>query len=136
MGFFSWNTQDTHESIANSMSSRPTFTVYMFDDKGNKWREDNYAGYGEFGGKDFFNLVAEMNGITTGDLDTDRNAAIDLAHRNSPTGENPECKFPNLAEDPNWVWRSGPVESCPAQGFFYSDDEDEEDEYDQDEDME
>ena len=131
MGFFSWNTQDTHESIANSASSRPTFTVYMFDDKGNKWREDNYAGYGEFGGKDYYELLAEMNG-----LDSDRQFGIDLAFKDSPCGENPECKFPNLAEDPNWVWRSGPVDSCPAQGFFYCDDEDEEDEYDQDEDME
>ena len=131
MGFFSWNTQDTHESIANSASSRPTFTVYMFDDKGNKWREHNYAGYGVFGGKDYFELLAEMNG-----LDSDRQLGIDLAFKDSPRGKNPSCKFPNLAEDPNWVWRSGPVESCPVQGFFYCDDEDEEDEYDQDEDME
>ena len=127
MGFFSWNTQDTHESIANSASSRPTFTVYMFDDKGNKWREDNYAGYGEFGGKDYYELLAEMNG-----LDSDRQLGIDLAYKESIYGENPNCKFPNLAEDPNWVWRSGPVESCSAQGFFYCDDEDEEDEYDED----
>jgi len=103
----------------------------MFDDKGNKWREDNYAGYGEFGGKDYYELLAEMNG-----LDSDRQFGIDLAYKDSPRGENPECKFPNLAEDPNWVWRSGPVDSCSAQGFFYCDDEDEEDEYDQDEDME
>jgi hypothetical protein len=128
MGFFSWNTQDTHKSIANSYSTRPTFTVYMFDDKGNKWREDKYEGYGVFGGKDYYELLAEMNG-----LESDRQLGIDLAFKDSPRGENPECKFPNLAEDPNWVWRSGPVESCPAQGYFYSDDE--EDEYDQDEDM-
>jgi len=52
MGFFSWYTQDTGESIANNYSSRPTFTVFMVDDKGNKWREDDYEGYGVFGGKD------------------------------------------------------------------------------------
>lgn len=29
---------------------------------GNVWRKDNYDGYGVFGGKDFFVLLAEMNG--------------------------------------------------------------------------
>ena len=29
------------------------FTVYLHDDKGRKWQEDNYEGYGVFGGKDF-----------------------------------------------------------------------------------
>ena len=37
-------------------------TIYMLDDKGNKWAEDDYEGYGEFGGKDYFALAAEMNG--------------------------------------------------------------------------
>jgi hypothetical protein len=32
MGFFSWLTQDTNESIANNYSDRETFTVFMRDD--------------------------------------------------------------------------------------------------------
>ena len=54
MGCFSWKTQDTDKSIASRYSNRNTFTVSMLDDKGNSWIEDNYEGYGEFGGKDFY----------------------------------------------------------------------------------
>lgn len=57
MGFFSWKTQDTNRSIANSYSNRRTFPVTMTDDKGNKWTENDYEGYGKFGGKDFMNLL-------------------------------------------------------------------------------
>ena len=133
MGFFSWYTQDTGESIANNYSSRPTFTVFMVDDKGNKWREDDYEGYGVFGGKDYFQLLAEMNGIAIGDLDKDRDAGIDLTFKDSPEGDNPNCKYPNLVEDPNWEWKNDYPESCPNQGYFYEDeDEDEEEWYDVD----
>ena len=64
MGFFSWKTSDTGRSIANHFSSRDTFPVYMKDDKGNVWIERNYGGYGEFGQKDYYELLAEMNGYT------------------------------------------------------------------------
>jgi len=62
MGFFSWKTQDTGRSIANKYSNRSTFSVRMTDNSGNEWIEDDYEGYGEFGGKDFYELLAEMNG--------------------------------------------------------------------------
>lgn len=78
MGFFSWITQDTGKSIANRHSVRPTFPVTMTDNKGNKWHEKNYDGYGEFGGKDYYELIAEMNGKATGDLEADRLAGIRL----------------------------------------------------------
>ena len=87
MGFFSWMTQDTNRSIANHYSGEPVFTVYMMDDKGNSWREDNYEGYGEFDGKDYYELLDEMNGGGG-----DRDAGIELRHgmstlRNVHTGE-------------------------------------------------
>jgi hypothetical protein len=63
MGFFSWKTQDTNKSIANQYSNRKPFKVTMSDNKGNKWTETNYEGYGVFGGKDYFELLAEMNGL-------------------------------------------------------------------------
>jgi len=65
MGYFSWITQDTNRSIANCNSSRKPFSVTMTDDKGNKWEENHYEGYGIFGGKDYYQLVAEMNGFET-----------------------------------------------------------------------
>ena len=36
-------------------------TVDLHDDKGQKWQEDNYEGYGVLGGKDFCELRAEKN---------------------------------------------------------------------------
>ena len=69
MGQFSWITQDTGRSI----SSITPFQVTMTDNKGNKWTENDYEGYGEFGGKDYFSLLSEMNGGNG-----DRDHGIDL----------------------------------------------------------
>jgi len=126
MGFFSWNTQDTGRSISNSYSGVPTFKVHMMDDKGNVWTEQNYEGYGEFGGKDYYELLAEMNG-----LGSDRQAGIDLAFKNSPGGYNPDAIFPNLVEDPDyWKFTPESPECCDHQGYFYPDpEEDEEDDW-------
>ena len=124
MGFFSWNTQDTGRSIANTYSGQPTFRVHMLDDKGNVWTEDNYEGYGEFGGKDFYELLSEMNGGPS-----DRGHGIELAFRNNPQGYNPDFKQPNLVEElAGWTWINEAPESCPDQGYFYPSDEDEEEE--------
>lgn len=115
MGFFSWMTQDTNESIANTYSCREPFTVYMYDNKGNRWEEQEYEGYGEFGGKDFYELLAEMNGKTT------RDEGIDIAFGKEP------YLSPNLVESPDWEWNESIPEGCPEQGYFY-DDESEDDE--------
>jgi len=109
MGFFSWKTQDTNRSIPNCYSDRETFSVTMTDNKGNKWHEDAYEGYGEFGGKDFYELLAEMNG-----LKPDRDKGITLAFSGKP------FISPNLSEDPNWEWKNKEPENCEYQGFFYS----------------
>lgn len=114
MGFFSWKAQDTGASISNSSSSRGTFPVTMTDDKGNKWHENDYEGYGVFGGKDFYELLAEMNG-----LPPVRDKGIDLAF----SGKN-DIKWPNLTEDPDLPWENEAPEDCPNQGFFYDEDED------------
>jgi hypothetical protein len=136
MGFFSWMTQDTNKSIPSVHSSRVTFPVTMTDDKGNKWTEEDYEGYGVFGNKDYFELLAEMNGFTSdlkGDEYTDksRSFGIDLAFKDNPHGKNPNVKHPNLTENPNHVWVNEIPESCPDQGFFYGS---EDDEYDEEED--
>ena len=125
MGFFSWKTQDTDVSIANQYSTRSTFRVQMLDDKGNVWTEDNYDGYGEFGGKDYYELLAEMNG-----LDSDRMLGIDLAFKDSPNGNNAEVKFPNLVEMAEG-WQYDPIgpEGCNEQGFFYDDTDEEDEDY-------
>ena len=62
MGFFSFKTTDTGESIPNIYSHRHPIRVVMKDNTGNHWwTEWHYDGYGIFGGKDIYEL-AEMNG--------------------------------------------------------------------------
>jgi hypothetical protein len=66
-GQFSWMTQDTGQQIGSQDENM--IPVYMFDDKGKYYYENNYDGYGEFGGKDYYDLVAEMNGYTADDAE-------------------------------------------------------------------
>ena len=139
MGFFSWNTCDTGESIANNCSTRPTFTVHMIAPDGRVFTEPDYEGYGEFGGKDFHELLAELNGLAP-----DRSLGIDLTFKDNPNGDNtPGVIYPKFVEiledDVVAQYNSLPnPESCEAQGFFYSDEEeddweDEDEDYDDEE---
>ena len=110
MGFFSWKTQDTDESIPCVYNStRRPITVHMHDNKGNFWKETQYEGYGIFGGKDYYELLAEMNDLTT------REEGITLAYSGKA------YLSPNLVESANWKWQDAKPESCPSQGYFYSD---------------
>jgi len=137
MGFFSWNTQDTDKSIANQYSNRKTFRVQMMDNKGNVWTEDNYEGYGRFGGKDYYELLAEMNGFEsdkTGDEYTDeaRGEGITLAFDGNGSGVATEgVYYPNLVEQAKgWRYEMGGPDSCDFQGYFYDDEDfDGEDDY-------
>jgi hypothetical protein len=142
MGFFSWNTQDTDKSIANQYSNRKTFRVQMMDNKGNVWTEDDYEGYGRFGSKDYYELLAEMNGFAsdkTGDEYTDeaRGFGITLAFEGNGSGVATEgVYYPNLIEKADgWVYEMGGPDSCDYQGYFYDEtDYDDEDEDSDDED--
>ena len=107
MGMFSWLTQDTNKSIPSKYSNRDTFKVIMSDNKGNKWTEDNYEGYGVFGGKDFYELLAEMNGKKV------RDAGIDLAFGTEP------FISPNLNEKNPKRWENRSPQECEDQGYFY-----------------
>lgn len=108
MGFFSWKTQDTDKSIPNIYNDvKDTFSVTMTDNKGNRWHEPQYDGYGEFGGKDFYELLAEMNGKKG------RDEGISLFFGNEP------FKSPNLSENDGWEWVDNVPEDCEFQGFFY-----------------
>lgn len=115
MGFFSWKTQDTDRSIANQYSIRKPFTVVMIDDKGNQWVEDEYEGYGVFGGKDYYELLSEMNGGPS-----DRRNGIDMAFDNGLR----DIKHPNLVElADGWTFDPRGPENCKDQGYFYSEDD-------------
>lgn len=133
MGFFSWKTQDTDKSICNQYSGRKTFRVQMLDNKGNVWTEDNYEGYGRFGGKDFYELLAEMNGVEIDKNienyeDKIRMAGIDLAFSNgNGDGVGTEgVYYPNLVENSDgWEYEMSGPDNCEFQGYFYDEDENE-----------
>jgi len=50
----------------------------MITPDGRIFTEKNYDGYGEFGGKDFYELLAELNGLVS-----DRSAGIDLCFKDN-----------------------------------------------------
>ena len=66
-GQFSWMTHDRGEQIGSEREN--TINVWMFDNEGNMWYEKNYEGYGVFGGMDYYELMAKMNGYSEEDLD-------------------------------------------------------------------
>ena len=92
MGQFSWFTQDTNNQIGCDTNNK--ICVYMFDNNGNSWKEVNYQGYGGFGGKDYYELLAEMNGY-----ESDRQIGIDIAYDELPLFGNSNIKYPALYED-------------------------------------
>jgi hypothetical protein len=122
MGFFSWRTSDTNRSIPNIYSEVEPFTVHMITEDGQVFTEHEYNGYGEFGGKDFYELLAELNGITEGDTDSKRCKGIDLFYDKTIVN----LKQPKLVEKlpskdkwkEEWDNLDYPV-SCEYQGYFY-----------------
>ena len=121
-GQFSWMTQDTGRQIGSEDEN--TITVYMFDNEGNKWTEKNYEGYGEFGGKDYYELLAEMNGIEN----PSREDGIDLAFDKTKK----DILFPALVEDEKFDWKNHDFteapDNDPNQSWYQ---EDEEEDYEQ-----
>ena len=95
-GQFSWFTHDTDQQIG-SEPENTLRAVYMFDNKGNKWLEKNYEGYGEFGGKDYYELLAQMNGMAN----PDRSEGIDLAFSGKKG-----VLYPALVVDPNFNYKT------------------------------
>lgn len=135
MGFFSWLTCDTGESISNVHSCRGAKSVVMVAPDGRRWVENSYGGYGVFGGKDFYELLAELNG------GFDRLEGIGLVFKNNPTGNfnsvsDPNLKIPKLFANLDAKFEDSNIypKPCPDQGYFYEDsDEWDQDDWDQDE---
>ena len=59
-GQFSWMTQDTGQQIGSQDENK--IPVYMFDNNGKYYYENDYDGYGVFGGMDYYELLDKMNG--------------------------------------------------------------------------
>ena len=116
MGFFSWKTTDTGKSICNSFSKKKTFRVHMTSSDGTTYIEDKYEGYGEFGGKDFYVLLAEMNKDIIDNVDGDelRDKGIELYF-----GDYENVKFPLLTRHKPEKYENVRPEHCEYQGYFY-----------------
>lgn len=139
-GQFSWFTQDSDQQIGSEKQN--TIDVWMFDDKGNSWYENRYEGYGVFGGMDYYELVATMNGYTEDDIKALRKrdlrqVGIDLAFGKLGPADNAQkdVLFPALVSNPRFNWKrhdfTEEAQSDPNQSWYqepedewYDDDED------------
>jgi hypothetical protein len=126
-GQFSWMTQDTGQQIGSEEEN--TIPVYMFDNTGKYYYEPNYDGYGVFGGKDYYELLDQMNG-GKGDRDRGIDLAFDKEETSSPV------LFPALVTSPsNFNYKNHDftkeAESDPNQSWYTEPEYDEEDEDDE-----
>lgn len=127
-GQFSWMTQDTDTQIGSEREN--TITVYMYSDKGERWEEKRYEGYGEFGGKDYYELLAQMNGVEN----ADRQDGIDIAFGKTKTKG--KTLFPALVQDAKYNWKRHDFtvqpDNDPNQSWYQEpEDDDDYDEYDE-----
>jgi len=119
-GQFSWMTQDTGQQIGSQKEN--TIPVYMFDNTGKYYYENDYEGYGVFGGKDYYELLDQMNGGSG-----DRERGIDLAFGKEKTGN--EILFPALVTSPsNFNYKNHDFtkepESDPNQSWYEPEEDD------------
>lgn len=132
-GQFSWMTQDTDEQIGSERQN--TIEVWMYDNEGNSWYEKRYEGYGEFGGMDYYELLAKMNGYSEEDLEDKkvlkamsygkemRDIGISLAFEKLPTKDKgKKVLFPALVADGRYNWKrhdfTQEAESDPNQSWY------------------
>ena len=145
-GQFSWMTQDTEEQIGSDKEN--TIDVWMYDNRGNSWFEGKYEGYGEFGGMDYYELLARMNGYSEEDLEDKsltkkikmvskslRDFGIAIAFGSLETrdkGKKP--LFPALVTTAKYNWKrhdfTKEAASDPNQSWYTGGDEDYYDDYD------
>ena len=124
-GQFSWMTLDTGNQIGSERENR--ITVYMYDNEGNRWEEKRYEGYGEFGGMDYYELLATMNGYSAEDLSKGeelRDIGIDLAfdQKKFKPRNSKKVLYPALVEDPKYNWKrhdfEQEAENDPNQSWY------------------
>lgn len=123
MGYFSFITSDTHESVSNCDSTRGALPVYLLQPDGEPIFEELYEGYGVFGGNDVYALVARWNvpEQCNGDDDHDRHIGIDIACYDE---DNAKLKYPiKIVRNPAPYDEVEASKSCPNQGYFYEEDE-------------
>ena len=123
MGYFTWKTADTGQTIWNEESRQGARTTYLLQPGGQPpLREDSYEGYGVFGGVDAYAWLARQNlpaEQTEGRSDNDlRDEGIKLFFDQGKPGvprvERP-LKFSFDANAEYAMLAASP--DCPTQGF-------------------
>lgn len=123
MGCFSWFTQDkSHKRIVIGEVDKPIYMIGEINGQRVTYTEDDYYdGYGVFGGKDFYELMAEMNGKTLADFGGDRDklrlAGIEMAFDGDPSGMSTKWKHPTLTLVEGDYHHGDSPEIDPDQGF-------------------
>jgi hypothetical protein len=115
MGFFSWETSDTNESIRNSFTEEGATPCKMLFPDGTVIECDDYEGYGTFSGVDFYEAVDKLNGG-----DGDRDNGIRLMDVNSNLAAPVGVIAPRFVSmDYEGDWASVPdSKQCDEQGYF------------------
>lgn len=119
MGCFSWIAQDTNIPIYMTGYQKPGYeqrAYYMWDNKGNSWKEPSYEGYGMFGGKDYYILLAEMNSVYEVNVTEEqkRKDGINIEFSSNHEG----ILFPNLTESSIWIWTNKQPPHHYGQGCY------------------
>lgn len=107
---FSWYTNDGVRILDNVRLVEPLYMIGKMPDGEIKIYVEKYSydGYGNFGGKDYYVFLAEMNGYSAdkmeGNSNDDRIEAlrergIELAFAEDDAGMNSNCKYPTLCFD-------------------------------------
>lgn len=120
MGQFSWISKNGEQIRNEYHNGQKVWMVYLDEnDKVQIVKEEEYEGYGEFGGLDYYRVLANMNGRRT------RSDGIDITV--CPKTKFDEYKFPQLyTVEPspdqihNWYVE---CEVDPNQGWVVEDDE-------------
>ncbi len=118
MGFFSWKTSDTKETIWNRHSSKGATPCKLLGPGRDPIICLDYNGYGDFGDDgDLVDYYAELDRMNGGP--GDRDAGIKLAFSGK------DHLQPRLVSiDCNLSWEEVPDSPiCPTQGYFGWDDE-------------
>jgi hypothetical protein len=94
-------TKDTNRTIDDLIKGT---TLYLVDDKGNRWKQTEYRGELVFGEKDFFTLLAEMNNMTC-KCKSDICKMIGGSDMFFNEDLKNELIIPNIVETADWVWK-------------------------------
>ena len=125
MGCFSWFTQDkSHTRIVIGYLDKPIHMIGEVNGNRVTYTERTYyEGYGVFGGKDYYEFMAQMNGKHLDDFEGDnkreqlRSAGIEMAFDGDPYGMSTKWKHPTLTIVEGDYHHGEAPEVDPDQGF-------------------